>query len=265
MNRIVKGTWLPLTFLLIGLSVSVSAQSDSQQPAPEAPPKTAKQAKSFSVRVTTENVTAVSITAKDAKLSEIAAEISKQLKIPVTLSPVMQKQVVSVSFADLLLEPAMQLLAPYVYIDYKAESLPGSQPRALGVFLYAHNEMPPAADAVVKSTSQSFVISGNTEDTGEDPDEDDPIQIRYKNGKMSVKAREQPLVDVVSDMAEEAGLPFDAPANFKDVVTVDIKETAVEQAFLAVSPNVQVFFRRDLFRAENTVLRITVVDRKKNP
>jgi type II secretory pathway component GspD/PulD (secretin) len=109
------------------------------------------------------------------------------------------------------------------------------------------------------------VISGNTETAGDEPDGDDPIQIRYKNGHISVKAKDQPLVDVVSEMAEEAGIPYEAPETIKDNVSVDIKDTSLEQALLAVSPNVQIFFRRDLYRAENTVLRIVVVDRKKNP
>jgi type II secretory pathway component GspD/PulD (secretin) len=109
------------------------------------------------------------------------------------------------------------------------------------------------------------VISGNTETVADQPDEDDPIQIRYKSGHISVKAKDQPLVDVVSEMAEEAGIPFEAPEGIKENVSVDIKDTALEQALLAVSPNVRVFFRRDLYRAENTVLRIVVVDPKKNP
>jgi type II secretory pathway component GspD/PulD (secretin) len=265
-TRIIKGRSFFLTILLLAPIVSVCAQADLQKPEPAATPKTDKAPKpSFSVKVSTENILAISITAKDTKLSEIAADLSRKTKIPVALSPVMQKQVVTVSFNDMLLEPAMQLLAPYVYIDYRAESGPGTPPHPLGVFLYAHNEIPPATDAVVKAPDQSFVISGNTETNGDEPDEDDPIQIRYKNGKISVKAKDQPLIEVVSEMAEEAGIPYEAPETIKETVSVDIKDSAVDQALLSVSPDVRIFFRRDLYRAENTVLRIAVVDRKKSP
>src|SRR6185369_11471382 len=151
--------------------------------------KTTDDKPEFTLQVNTENVLSISLKSENAKLSQVAAELSRKLKIPVTLSPVMARQRTEAKFNDLLLEPAMQLLAPYVYIDYEVESGPGAQPRPLGVFLYAHNEMPPATDAVVKASSQSFVVSGNTEKVDDEPDEDDPIQIRYKNGHMSVKAK----------------------------------------------------------------------------
>jgi hypothetical protein len=253
---------------LILLSLGASEILAQDQPAKPEPTPVAKKdddKPAFTLQVNTENVLSISLKSDNARLSQIAAELSRKLKIPVALSPVMARQRTEAKFNDLLLEPAMQSLAPYVYIDYEVESGPGGQPRPLGVFLYSHNEMSPATDAVVKATSQSFVVSGNTEKVDDEPDEDDPIQIRYKNGHMSVKAKSQPLVDVVSEMAEEAGIPCEAPETIKETVSVDIKDTAIDQALLAVSPNVQVFFRRDLYRAENTVLRIVVVDRKKNP
>jgi hypothetical protein len=257
---------LLVALVLISLRGSeILAQDQPAKPAPTPAAKKEDDKPAFMLQVKTENVLSISLKSDNAKLSQVAAELARKLKIPVALSPVMAKQRTDAKFGDLLLEPAMQLLAPYVYIDYRVESGPGAQPQPLGIFLYAYNEVPPAIDAVVKGSSQAFMISGNTETVGDGPDEDDPIQIRYKNGKMSVKAKDQPLVDVISEMAEEAGIPSEAPEILKENVSVDIKDTALDQALLAVSPNVRVFFRRDLYRAENTVLRIVVVDRKKTP
>jgi type II secretory pathway component GspD/PulD (secretin) len=253
-----------LVLLSLGGS-EILAQEKPARPEPTPVAKKEDDKRPFTLQVKTENVLSISLKSDNAKLSEVVAELSRKLKIPVALSPVMARQRTEAKFGDLLLEPAMQLLAPYVYIDYRVESGPGAQPRPLGIYLNAYNEVPPATDAVVKGSSQAFVISGNTETVADQPDEDDPIQIRYKNGHISVKAKDQPLVDVVSEMAEEAGIPFEAPEGIKENVSVDIKDTALEQALLAVSPNVRVFFRRDLYRAENTVLRVVVVDPKKNP
>jgi len=273
MNYRVTGKYLRLfrnvlLAALVPLSLGGSEILAQDQPAKPEPAPAAKKdddKPTFTLQVNTENVLSISLKSDNARLSQIAAELSRKLKIPVALSPVMARQRTDAKFNDLLLEPAMQLLAPVVYVDYKVESGPGAQRRPLGIFLFAHNEIPPATDAVIKGSSQAFVVSGNTEKVDDEPDEDDPIQIRYKNGNISVKAKDQPLVDVVSEMAEEAGIPFEGPENLKENVTVDIKDTALDQALLAVSPDVQVFFRRDLYRAENTVLRIVVVDRKKNP
>lgn len=256
-----------LLVLLLAPAASAWAQSSSHDPKGEAPGDKSKLIKpAYTLRVNTDDALSISITSENAKLADLASELSRRLRIPVALSPVMQRQSVTVNFADLLLEPAMQLLAPQVYIDYEANSATASRPRPLGVFLYGYNEVPPATDAVVKGQSQSLLVAGNTETDGTElEDDEEPVQISYKNGNMSVKAKEQPLIDVVLDMAEEAGVPAEVPDNVNETVSVDVKDRPLDQAFLALSPNVQVYFRADLFRASRTVLRIVVVAREEKP
>ena len=266
----------PLLFL-----TPAGAQTSDQKPAAAAPtsankaeerPEAASSTRkpdekpAFTLQVAEEHVLSISLQAEGARLSEIAAELSRKLKIPVALSPVMVKQKSSAKFSDLLLEPAMQLLAPVVFIDYQVDSVPGARPRPLGVFLFAYNEQPPALDAVVKGKSQAFVISGNTESNGEDEDDDSyPIKTSFKNGNLTAKAKDQPLVEVMFDIAEEAGIPFEAPQESKELVTVNIKDRPLEEAVLEISPNIRLFVRADLFHASRTVLRIVVVEREKNP
>jgi hypothetical protein len=229
-------------------------------------PTEKEQKPSFTLRVADEQVISVSLRCEDAKLTKIAAELSRKLKIPVALSNVMEKQAVTVNFSDLLLEPAMQLLAPVVYIDYQIDSAGGSRPRPLGIFLYAYNEQPPALDAVVKNKGQAFVIQGNTETDGQEaPDPDDPIQVTYRSGFLTAKAKNQPMLDVISEIAYEANVPLDAPADSKEVVTVNINNRPLEEAVLELSPNLRIFVRADLSRALRTILRIMVVEREKNP
>jgi len=228
-------------------------------------PKKDEAKPSFKLDVNEENVLAISLRAENSRLSEIAADLSRKLKIPVVLSPMMARQRTSAKFTDLLLEPAMQLLAPVVFVDYEIDSAPGVRPRPLGIFLNAYNETPPATNAVVKFKSQGFVISGNTESTADDADEDDPIKISYKNGTISVKARDQPLIDVMSDIADETGIPFEGPEESQETVSVDIKDRPLEDALLQISPNLQIYVRFDSQRANRTVLRIVVVVQPKKP
>src|SRR5207244_12028875 len=89
----------------------------------------------FTLRVTTDQIIGVSLKAQDVKLKDIAAELSKRLKIPVILTPILEKHSVTTNFSDLVLEPAMQMLAPQVYIDYEIDSTPGTQHRLLGIYL----------------------------------------------------------------------------------------------------------------------------------
>lgn len=257
-------------------SIEIHAQAQTPPPAEAAKPDIARpdastpakkdEAKpTFKLTVSEENILAISLHSDNTRLSDIAAELSRKLKIPVILSPVMSRQKTGAKFSDLLLEPAMQLLAPIVFIDYEIESAPGAKPRPLGIFLNAYNEIPPAANAVVKFKSQSFVISGNTETKPDDPDEDDPVKIAYKNGNISVKAKDQPLLDVISDISEETGIPFDGPDDSEETVSVDIKDRPLEDAILQVSPNLKVYVRYDSQRGTRTVMRIVVVERTKNP
>jgi len=219
-----------------------------------------KQTPPFALRVTVDQIIGISLRAENAKLTDIAADLSKKLKTPVALSPVMQKQRATIDFADVVLEPAMQLLAPLVYIDYEIDSAPGAHPRPVGIYLSAHNEPAPAINANVRSTSQAFIISGNTE--GES-DEDDDIHISYRNGKLTLKAKDQPLLDVLSSISDETGVRLEAKDDATETVSVDIKDLPLDEAILKVSPHLRLYLRADLYRNQRTPLLIVIVQPEK--
>src|SRR5256714_1446219 len=240
-------------------------EKEAQQPAEKQAesadnPSEPKQKPPFALRVTVDQIIGISLRAENAKLTDIAADLSKKLKAPVALSPVMQKQRVTIDFADVVLEPAMQLLAPVVYIDYEIDSAPGARPRPVGIYLSAHNEPAPAINANVRSTSQAFIISGNTE--GESDDDDD-IQISYRNGKLTLKAKDQPLLDVLSSISDETGVRLEAKDDTTETVSVDIKDLPLDEAILKVSPRLRLYLRADLYRNQRTPLLITIVQPEK--
>jgi hypothetical protein len=248
-------TFIFVTLLATTLSASAATGQGVQAPAQrnKQPTKPA-----FKLKITRDQALGISLRAKNAKLSEIAAELARELKIPVALSPVMSKQSTSTEFVDLLLEPAMQLLAPVVYIDYQLDSAPGSQPQPLGIYLYAYNEQPPPTTAVVPK-AQMVVIEGNTEEEAED----DPIQVTYKNGKLTVKAKDRPLIDILSSISSETNIALEADPEVTDTVSVNLQDVAIDDAIVRISPHLRLYFRLDLFRNEKTPLLIVLVPSEK--
>src|SRR5215813_12675990 len=147
LGLLVAVLFLPLTAYSQNAQRPKEEAPDTKKPAEKPAEKSAEkpaEKPAFTLKITNEHVLAISLEADGVKLKDIAAELSRELKIPVILSPVMQKQTATVRYRDLLLEPAMQLLAPIVFIDYQIDSAPGVRPKPLGIFLFAYNEPPPA-------------------------------------------------------------------------------------------------------------------------
>ncbi len=262
------GLLLALTSIEPANGQPFAQQSTAQQavttPAPDSQKAEAQPAgnqskkPAFSLTVTNDQIIGVSLRATEAKLTDVAAELSRKLKAPVQLSPLMSKQSVTVDFRDLTLEASMQLLAPEVYIDYELNSTPGISPRPLGIFLQAYNEPPPALNAVVKNRSQTIVITGNTEDDPSVTKEDEPLTVVYAAGNLTVKAKEQLLVEVLSRISTELGIPLEADDASNEMVTVDIVKTPAEAAILQLAPNIRLFVRAHLGRTYRTPLRISM-------
>ena len=193
-------------------------------------------------------------------LKEITAELQRRLKIPIFVSAIMDKHKVTTNFSDLVLEPALQMLAPQVFIDYEIDSTPGKQPRAVGIYLQGYNERPPADNAVVKGNSDVMIIEGNTEDTPEATAESEQeLKVTYDKGNLSVKAKKEPLVAVLYGIANELGIPLEVKNDVSDLVTVNIARASIESALQQLGPNIRLFMRTDLQIQEKRPLRLVLV------
>ena len=253
-----------LVAAFIGFQTTVVAQDASAKPPPAAENKAAEQPAKpkppFTLKITNDQIIGISLKAKDVPLSEIAAELSKRLKIPVLPTALVQKHLVTVNFADLVLEPAMQMLAPQVFIDYEVDTTPGKQPRAVAVYLQGYNERPPADNAVVKSNSDVMVIEGDTEEglnTKEEVEED--LKITFEKGQLSVKSKKQPLVVVLYGIANQLGIPLEVKNEVSDLVTVTINKSSVESALQELGPNIRLYLRADLLVGDRRPLRLVLV------
>ncbi|HEX8355407.1 MAG TPA: hypothetical protein VF611_21045, partial [Pyrinomonadaceae bacterium] len=106
-------------------------------PAAQSTPKAA--AKPWSVRMSKGAPYTFTVKAKEAALPEITGELSRLLKVPFTLSPLLTKQKVTLEFGGLNLDATLRMLAPQSYVDYVAGGEGGDEPKALAVYLQGLN------------------------------------------------------------------------------------------------------------------------------
>jgi hypothetical protein len=237
------------------------------QPEKSQPERTGSKKSNFELSVKTKPILNISLKAEKIKLVDIAAEMSKRLKTPIVVGASLQKEVVSIEFTELTLEPAMQLMAPAVYIDYEIDTGAVTPPKALGIFFQDANSGEPPLSPSAQGATQSILIEGHTEEGVEPQTEDDrkrleeqPLRIQYQNNNLSVKAKKQPLALVLLKIGEELGIPVEIQTEPKDVIDAEITKLPVEDAIRKLSPNIRLFMRANLMHAERRALRLVLSD-----
>ena len=221
----------------------------------------------FELTVKTRPILNISLKAEKAKMSEVAQELSKRLKTPIFLGPERKNELLTIEFSQLTLEPALQLMSPTVYVDYEINTGSAEQPKALGIYFYDANQGEPPLTAVVNGSTQSMLIEGNTED-GVEPETDDekkkeeeePLCIVFKDNLLTVKAKKQPLSLVLLKIGEEIGIPVDIQEQGSSIVDTEISKLPVEDVVRQLSPNIRLYVRADLTRAERRALRLVLAE-----
>lgn len=243
------------------------AEESKPQPAAAAAADAKQQpaaAKGFTLRVTKQGpVSVYKLVAKNAKVSDIAADLARQIDAPVQLSPLMQRQRVTVDFSDLDLEAALRFLAPVPLVDYVAGGADDAsgQPKPLAVYLYAVNETPPALNETVKGNSEAFLIEGHTEEGTEEYEKkkkEEPLEIAFANNRLSVRAEKQPLSIVLIKVAGALGIPFELNHNAAEVVDLNFQQYPVDQAMRSISTAVRFYYRADLSTSEKYPIRLAL-------
>jgi hypothetical protein len=240
-------------------------QAPAAKPAAPAPQgQKAKEQPTWRLRVTKDVPALFSLKSKDAPLTEIAAELKKEVEIPFLLSPVMQKQRVTADFAGQPLEAAVRLLAPQVFIDYEVSGDPSAPQRPVGVYLYAFNEAPPERTAVVKGGSEAMLIEGHTEEGTEGYEKareqaDVPLRVKFEQNQWSVRARKQPLTVVLYEIAGKIDIPFEMKYDSTELIDVDFNNYTLDQVVRSLSPNVKLYVRTNLLTYEMTPLRLVLL------
>jgi hypothetical protein len=215
----------------------------------------------YTLTVKTRPILNISLKAYKANIADVAQDLSKRLKAPVFLGTERQKEPLTIEFSELMLEPALQLLAPTVYVDYEIDTGSQNPPRVLGIFLYDLNQGEPPLSAVVHGSTQSMLVEGNTEDDPEaeaekQKNEDQPLRVSYQNYQLNVTAKKQPLPLVLLKIGEVIGMPVDIQTEQMELVDAEISKLSVEDAVRQLSPYIKLFVRADLTRSERRVLRL---------
>ncbi|HEY7785315.1 MAG TPA: hypothetical protein VIB00_11335 [Pyrinomonadaceae bacterium] len=259
-SLLVRLTWV---FAGAALMVALFNVATAQQKSAAASAEKDLTKGSFALKTKKGQIASLSLRSKEAKLSDITAELSKRLKVPVFLSAVMQKQQVSVDFNELTLEPALQLLAPQVFIDYQVS---GAQQVPLGIYLWGYNEVPPAINSVVPSSTQALLIEGDTEDGVEPKTEEErkrleekPLRISLLNNNLTIHAKQQPLMLILLKVGEELGVPVEIKDEPRELITTDIVAVPWEDAIQRLSPNIRIYVRADLMRLDRRPLRMVLM------
>jgi hypothetical protein len=159
----------------------------------------------------------------------------------------MAKQRVTLEFQDLPLETALQLMAPLPYVHYELQG--GSDPVCREVFLNAYNEPVPVPK--LENKNVSFIMQGDTESM--DPKED-PLHVDYKNGRLTVSAKNQSLTAVLDRIASQMGVGFSMKQDTNDTIDLDFKEMTMEGAMSYFPPSVHLHVRKDIQRLSTVPL-----------
>jgi hypothetical protein len=225
--------------------------------------KPAQTKPTWSVKISKAAPYTFTVKAAESPLGEVTAEIAKLVKVPITLSPVMQKQRVTLDFGGLNLDATLRMLAPQPIVDYELGG-DDPQPKPLAIYLQALNERPPAPGPEMRGTSQAILIEGDTEE-GTDGEaqqkkqDEDPLKVSYTNNQLSVRARKQPLLIVLSKVASEVGVPFDMRYESQQVIDVEFNNYPLDQAVRSLSPEVRLYYRQDLQTFQIQPLRLALV------
>jgi hypothetical protein len=264
-----KGIVLAVLLSFAAFTTALSQTPKTPEAEPKQPAKASKPAAkpAFELTVKARPILNISLKAEKAKMSEVAQELSKRLKIPVFLGPQRQNELVSIEFSELTLEPALQLMSPTVYVDYEIDTGSTKPPKPLGIFFFDANQGEPSATAVVTGSNQSLLVEGNTEDgvataTEEEKKkvEEQPLRVSYANGALTVKAKKQPLPLVLLKIGEELGVPVDIQNETGSLVDAEISKLPVEDVLRQLSPHIRLFMRADLTRAERRALRLVLAE-----
>jgi hypothetical protein len=205
------------------------------------------------------------IKAKDTPLSTITGEISKLVKTPVSLSPLMAQQRVTLDFGGMNLEGTLRMLAPQPYVDYVAGGTDPDQPKPLAIYLHGMNERPPALTATVRGSSEAILIEGDTEDGVGDEEERkrreeaEPLKVSFGQNQLSVRAKKQPLTVVLYRIASEIGVPFELRYESPEVIDVEFTNYTLDQAVRSLSPHVRLYYRIDLQTFQTQPLRLALI------
>lgn len=222
---------------------------------------------SWKVEVTSTEPLSMTVWAEDAPLAEVADELSKQVGIPVKLSPLMQTHRVTAEFVEVPFELALRSLAPQAYADYLIRGGGAAAPKCLSVYLCALNEPPPTANAIKGVRSEAIRFEGRTEEPEDWADTHDAnrtaqrgaeqsLRISVERNCLTIRVRRQPLTVTLYEIAAKLGVPFDMRYESRKVIDLDVSDARLEDVMRLLPAEAQLYQRVNLLDNQVAPLRL---------
>ncbi|HEX7809692.1 MAG TPA: hypothetical protein VF608_13230 [Thermoanaerobaculia bacterium] len=218
-----------------------------------------KKKKPLALKVTpaTTGLPLVTLTASDEPLGEIADRLAKQLGTTVNASAAARASHVTLDLDEQPLDLALRQLAPQAYLDGILSGGAAGKLEIQAIHLSMAGEPAPSLNELKKRSSEAIMFAGDTEDSGVDPLAG-KLEVSYENERLRVFAKQQPLWDVASKLADALRIPLELIGDPRESIDVSVSDATLEQTMRALSPSVKLYQRTDLATLRTTPVRIAV-------
>jgi type II secretory pathway component GspD/PulD (secretin) len=198
----------------------------------------------------------VTLTASDVPVAEIAAQLAKKLGTTIDVSAAAGSFRLTTDLDQQPLDLTLRELAPQAYLDGILTGRTG-EIAIVRIHLLTAGESAPPLDELRKSTTETIMFSGHTEDPALDPLAGQ-LHVAFRNGLLRVFARRQELSVVVARMAETLDIPFELVGDSREMVDVSVTDASLEHVMSALTPSVNLYYRRNLATFVTTPVRLVV-------
>jgi len=220
----------------------------------------------------------LTVRAKKAPLTEVAAELERVLKVPVVLGTNMKKQQLTADFEDYNLEAAVKALAPRPVLDYEisggGDTLHPSRKKVVSIYLLDADDKAPQEGPWVANKSGMQMLVGMIYDSEAEEKaavevKKQELQVNYSDGLFTLRIYKQFLTDVLEEVAGQAHVPFailtqnGSQKEIDQMVTWNVSGVSFEELVNTWFPNgVRLYWRTDLVNDVSKPLRLTIEDRE---
>jgi len=240
-----------------------SGDTQPKKPAATAEKPTAAKRRTWQVAVKDNfGVPFISVRAKKAPRSEVAAELARLLKIPVVLGTSMKQELLTVELDDFPLDAAVKRLAPRPVVDYiisgGGDATQPARKKALAIYLLGTDDKAPQDAPWRDNKAAGNLVVGMVYETEEEEKaalekKQNELQVTYKEGLFTLKVYKQYLTDVLQEVADQAHIPFailtanGSQKEIDQIVTWSVSGVNFEELTNTWFPNgVRLYWRTDL-------------------
>lgn len=260
MNKVKNKTVLYFGAFLFFISfVNIDAQNAQAQDSAKAKQSKKQEIDTVSLltlKVDKKKSFPITLNARNVSVAEITKELARHYKISFALSKTVSNYKPALDLPHSTIEDVLKRLAPLVILEKEIAGR-SIKPTIRGAYLYAHNEVIPTMDGKSLANNQVLVFEGNTE-TGINEDSKSPIFFKYEKGKLSARAKNQPVILIAGRIADELGIPLTLVSESNETININIKNLSPQQSFIHLPRSLKLIYRLHLSSMETEYVEIVL-------